>query len=538
MKKRFLAVLIIICMAVLPLAACGESLGKVNVVGKQDTSYAVLSNGGSAVQYGNYVYFINGYRGYDDADAKSNEFGKVVKGALYRAELNGAAVNKTYTSYYGEQDYKTFAPAAAENTGLDFKSTKVTHVDGYEKDGEGEYVLDDNGNYIEITREEDEINVQVIAPKTIGSSGYSDGGVYIYDNFVYYASPSNLKDKSGTVQDNKNVFYRTKLDGSVTEKIYSAKNDTASSPYMFYKQGNSVYLTAKDGTNVISVRMTSKKIYDRKIIAQNVTDAYFPKKEIYFKGIGTNGAEDFVYITRAIDENDIVRSGNVLEIMRPNGSERIELIKSGNDVSIMGVDNGYLFYKVAGDLGSEIRYTNLHDALMNVDAKTGKYFSPTYAENPQNIADESGIALSIENLDDFSEIHCFRPNVRSNQTYVLCVSDSALTLYCNGIGTVIYEGSVAVQKVDYANNTVYFNNSSTLYSANLYDGTGLAQLSEAMSLSVTFQLDTFDEYALYYTSLDEYASDYAVIHKAGEEENKFIGKKISSDIHDPADDLE
>ena len=538
MKKRILAVLIIICMTVLPLTACGETLGRVKVTGKQDYSYAVFSNGGSTVQYGNYVYFINGYRGYDDEDANSNKFGKVVKGALYRAELNGSSVTKTIETYYGEKQYKAFVPASVAETELDFLSTKETFVDGYEKDENGEFIKDEDGNYIETTHEDDVINVQVIAPKTIGSSGYSDGGIFIYDNFVYYASPSNLKNKSGEVEVNKNIFYRTKLDGSLTEKIYSSSHETNDSAYSFYKQGDSVYLTVLDGTDVVSVRMTEKKISKKLIIAQDVEDVYFPEREVYFDGIGTNGAEDFVYITRAIDENDTVRSGKVIEIMRPSGEERIELIKNGKDVAVMGVDNGYLFYKIDGDVSDEIRYTNLHDALTTIDPDTNEAFSPSYAAAPQNVAEENGIVLSVESMSDFSEVHCFRPNVKSNQTYALCVTGSKVTIYCNNQGKVIYTDSASVLKIDSSKNIVYFNSSSNLYSMNLYDGSGLMSYTSTMSLNVTYTFDTFGEYIVYYTSVDDYAADYAVVHKLGDAENKFIGKKINDDIYDPSVELE
>lgn len=542
MRKKFLALLIIICLSVCPLIACGETLGRVNVEGKQDESYAVLSNGGSAVQYGNYVYFINGYRGYDDDDAKDNNFGDVIKGALYRAELKGVDVNRKWTTYYGPNtgfDYKTFAPVADDETGLEFISSKVNYVDGYEKDDDGEYVLDDDGNYIETSHEVDEIDVQTIAPKTIGSSGYEQGGIFIFDNFVYYASPSNLKNKGGDVEVNKNVFFRTRLDGQVTEKIYSCKNDTASSPYMFYNQGGKVYLTVLDGDNIVSVAMSSKKIYDKKIIAEDVTAAYFPNKEIYFKGIGTNGAEDFVYFTRDVDDDDAQRNGNVLEMIRPDGSERIEVFSNGFGTEIVGVHNGFLFYKVNNELGVRVAYTNLHNALMMKD-ENGNYFSPTYAAAPQNKGEENGIALSVDGMESFTKIYCFRPNPNSNQTYALCETSDGLMLYCNNKRTVIYNSSVTVRKIDYANNMVYFNSSAQLYAANLYDGyenSEVISVSSNMNTSVTFKVDVFGEYVLYYTTLDEYAADYAVIKKLDDEDFKFIGKRTSDDTYDPADDL-
>ena len=58
------------------------------------------------------------------------------------------------------------------------------------------------------------MNVQLIAPKRIGTSGYKDGGIFIYDDWVYFASPNNEKNKAGAVQYNKTDFFRPKPDGS------------------------------------------------------------------------------------------------------------------------------------------------------------------------------------------------------------------------------------------------------------------------------------------------------------------------------------
>ena len=95
MKKKNIVISIILAltlaMSVFAFAGCGDNSygGSVKVEGTQDTSYAVHSNGGNAVQYGNYIYFINGSASYEDTDGKNNVWGDVVKGALYRAELVG-----------------------------------------------------------------------------------------------------------------------------------------------------------------------------------------------------------------------------------------------------------------------------------------------------------------------------------------------------------------------------------------------------------------------------------------------------------------
>ena len=74
MKKKIIPIVVcLVLSACFTLCGCGgESFSKIKVEGKQDTSYIVQGNGGMAVQYGNYVYFINGYAGYDDSDGSQN----------------------------------------------------------------------------------------------------------------------------------------------------------------------------------------------------------------------------------------------------------------------------------------------------------------------------------------------------------------------------------------------------------------------------------------------------------------------------------
>lgn len=61
-----------------------STVTQVNIEGRQSLDCAVTGNGGSAVQYGKYLYFINGTRGYEDTDGTNNVAGQVIK-ALFTA---------------------------------------------------------------------------------------------------------------------------------------------------------------------------------------------------------------------------------------------------------------------------------------------------------------------------------------------------------------------------------------------------------------------------------------------------------------------
>ncbi|MDE7406361.1 MAG: hypothetical protein K2M89_05770, partial [Clostridiales bacterium] len=149
MKKSQLATSIALAavLAATPVAmlgCSGDSYSEIKF-SAQDTKYAVTSQGGSAVAYGNNIYFVNGYRGYSDSDGKANAWGDVVKGGLYRAQLNGARDANNAQEFI----------AQADEEGIAFK---------YEK---GTDYFDNEINVVDTTK---------IAPKTIGTEGYANGG--------------------------------------------------------------------------------------------------------------------------------------------------------------------------------------------------------------------------------------------------------------------------------------------------------------------------------------------------------------------------
>ncbi|MGI6214055.1 MAG: hypothetical protein ACOYIQ_05870 [Christensenellales bacterium] len=81
MKKRL--ILFILCLALLASLLAGCNRMKQPAVNSDFSDKTIESNGGLAVRYGKYIYYINGLS-KQDAD---NTFGKVVKGAIARLEL-------------------------------------------------------------------------------------------------------------------------------------------------------------------------------------------------------------------------------------------------------------------------------------------------------------------------------------------------------------------------------------------------------------------------------------------------------------------
>lgn len=58
---------------------------------------------------------------------------------------------------------------------------------------------------------------ECVVPSLFVAQNY-DGGVFIYDNYVYFASPTAEKEKDGSVSASWLSFKKAKLDGTSTKK--------------------------------------------------------------------------------------------------------------------------------------------------------------------------------------------------------------------------------------------------------------------------------------------------------------------------------
>src|SRR5690606_21890248 len=117
--------------------------------------------------------------------------------------------------------------------------------------------------------------------------GYIYGGIYIIDDYIYYATPTTKKDKKGNIQYELVDFFRTRIDGKNTQYIYTSKSATQKPVYGYYKFNNNVFAVFYEASEqkIYSVEITTKKVKNPEVLAENVTGAVLPQKEVYYKGI-------------------------------------------------------------------------------------------------------------------------------------------------------------------------------------------------------------------------------------------------------------
>ncbi len=239
MYKRIITIVlavVLVLMLAFSLMGCESySQDKLSTVG--DAGAAVVSNGGLAVQQGDYLYFVNGYSGYLTDKGKDNWFGNVVKGAIVRVSIGADGT-------IGE-DYVT------------------------------------------------------VVPKSVMAS--SEGvGFSIFGNYIYYVSPSSAEDRSGKVNTDTLQFMRTKINGTGTQVILNLKNNDVKYKYtkdaLIYFNDEDGKLYSKSLSS-----KKFKKSDKGNVIAEKVSSVYFPNNSYYDPNAEAGYIGEYVFFTKASD---------------------------------------------------------------------------------------------------------------------------------------------------------------------------------------------------------------------------------------------
>ncbi|MGN0819146.1 MAG: hypothetical protein ACI4M6_01945 [Christensenellaceae bacterium] len=263
--KRLLGLILTFALC-LTLVACSPSF-KSTVT--DYSSGEVTSNGGFAVEKGEYVYFINGV----EQKTASNTFGQVEKGALYR-----------------------------------MKKSEI---------GSG-------------------VKAELVIPKVMYANRNGvNNGIFIFGDYVYYATPSNRKDSAGDVMTSSTEFTKTKLDGTDSKIIATIKD---SDEYRFVKSGENVYLVLNtsndDGDSVL-------RVYN----ADNQTMVY-ETKAITSYMLSDDISSEYAFYTAKVhnEQTDSDESFNALHMLKLDGSSDVEILVGAgtysdaeNGIGIAGV---------------------------------------------------------------------------------------------------------------------------------------------------------------------------------------------------------
>lgn len=293
MKKKIFSVLIMCFIAVsLVLTGCKpRGLGD-----NPATEAQTISNGGMSVVKGDYLYFVNGYVDETTIDTttefKKYKEGKVTRGAIYRTKLEDSEICK-------------------------------------DKDG-----------FLESDK------TDLVVSRVVG---FSNGGFYIIDDTIYYATPYMMLDKDGTALTDRVEFRSININGDTkTDKqVYVTETHMDDLDWTMYKVDGKVYLLVYCNSHIYSVDTTNGDI---------VADIKSPSTYAFYHEDNYSTGKDrsadryrYVYYTRSVATEDGVSanfSGNVVCAFDvTNGKTTAKLNNVNNDtIDIVCAEDFYIYY--------------------------------------------------------------------------------------------------------------------------------------------------------------------------------------------------
>lgn len=299
MNKKRLLIFILLVALVMALTACAPNYKW----GSLDTSAAdnspLLSNGGSVVSYKGYIYFINGTTSTYEAE---NVFGEVVYGSVCRIAASKLDTVK-------ENDFGTDEYAEA-------------------------------------------LGAEVLAPKAVFSSNTSDArlnGIYIFNDRLFYTTPSDTLASDGSVRNTMLDIMSVKLDGTDTKRVYTLGSNSLSVG-MFETDGDAYALFVDGDKNLVSLNLfdgTETKV-DEKVTSSAVDMQ--SGSIVYTKDVITEKENQGTEITANYNELYVVKAGQTASAKIMTGQHADgQDVSYDFDVSIASASDGFVYFNLSSD---------------------------------------------------------------------------------------------------------------------------------------------------------------------------------------------
>ena len=289
MKKKLLSFIIMFFLAVsIVLTGCTEQ----GLTGGPDPEANVISNGGMAVIKGDYLYYVNGYIDETTLGRNDNKAGTIEKSGIYRTQL----------------------------------------------DVNGDIQKDEDGFLVKTER---------VVSKVVG---FSNGGFYIIDNYIYYATPYMKLSSDGVLQSNRVEFHRVKLEGTGDKVVYNTSKNEDNLDWTLYKIENTVYLVTYVDGKIMSVNTETNSV----VGTVDSSTSYIFLKETDYSATDTRTApsQTHIFFTRSLSRLGF--SGNTMCTFNIATGEIQVLADYENDTyTIIAINRDTLYYTKKSSVGGD-----------------------------------------------------------------------------------------------------------------------------------------------------------------------------------------
>ncbi len=162
---------------------------------------------------------------------------------------------------------------------------------------------------------------KIVVPSLLVSGSY-DSGIYIYGDYVYYATPTTDKDKAGQVANSSLDFKRAKLDGS--QAPMDGKNDyffrlsSNTVKYRFVEENGEVYCLYEEDSKLKSYSVSTGKT--TVLVAGVASGSFFYDVEdlsspvVYYAMSVTKGLDEANSNEKKYNQIFSVSAGNTVEV--------------------------------------------------------------------------------------------------------------------------------------------------------------------------------------------------------------------------------
>ena len=182
---------------------------------------------------------------------------------------------------------------------------------------------------------EDLSNPEIVIP-SLFVAGDKTSGFYIFDDEVYYATPSTAKNKAGEVENSKLAFTKTSLDGKTSKIIITVDDNTTQ--YRYVESNGEVYLVLKtvneDSETVIKVISTK----NNEVVAETKVEEDGETKHQKIEAVNFNDGESFnaIYYTVTAFDKEIGKDEAFNELWRINLDGTKEMLLNGKNFGVSG----------------------------------------------------------------------------------------------------------------------------------------------------------------------------------------------------------
>ncbi len=300
-KKSLIILVACLMFALVVFAACDNTDEFKSGITDGISGQTVQGNGGIAVQYGDYIYYVNGYQ--SDATADNSYTNTIRSGAIVRVKTsqidNIVSLNNEDLS----------------------SSEKAERINAAVKE-----------------------NVQLVVPVyyySANTTGTALTGIYIFGDRLYITTPNQALTDGGQKLTNQLVLESYKLDGSDRKQHFvfvgsTWSTSTASLSIMLTEVGGQVWATYVLDSDLHSVNVGEGK---DTVIAEDITNAKFDK------------ANNVVFY---MDEDGQICQFNAGATEGKVLVEKVDTDESKLTYTISAISDGYVYYTQADSVNSTL----------------------------------------------------------------------------------------------------------------------------------------------------------------------------------------